>query len=92
MGHSNDPNLSAEVQYEGDPELLEIVKMWLPNALGAFGHFIGESTSPIDLDVAIKKGPRPLLLKFMPDYRWELLAGADLVKIYDPRTPPGAFT
>ena len=94
--NSNNPNLSAEVQYEGDPELLEIVKMWLPDAFGAFGHLIGESTSPIDLDAAIKKGPPAFsqynLLRFMPDYKWELLVGADLVKSYDPGIPEGAFT
>lgn len=89
---ADDPNHFADIQYEGDSDLLEIVTMWLPFAFGAFGHLIGENTSPIDLDAAIKKGLKPLLLKFMPDYKWELLIGADLVKIYDPCIPPGAFT
>ena len=89
---ADDPNDFADVQYEGDSELLEIVKMWMSSATGAFGHFIGENTSPIDLDAAIKFGPKPLLLKFMPNYKWELLVGADLVKIYDPGIPKGALT
>ena len=90
--NAEDTNDYEEVQCEGDPDLLEIVKMWLPSAIGAFGHFIGETTTPIDLDAALKKGPRPHLLKFMPDYKWELLVGADLVKSYDPGIPEGAFT
>ena len=93
---ANDPNEFADIQYEGDSALLEIIQMWLPNAFGAFGHSINDNTSPIDLDCAIKKGPpaspRYNLLRFMPYYKWELLVGADLVKIYDPGIPPGAFT
>jgi hypothetical protein len=90
--NAEDPNDYEEVQYEGDPVLLEIVQMWLPSAFGAFGHLIGKKTTPIDLDAALKKGPRRHLLRLMPDYKWELLVGADLVKNYDPCIPEGAVT
>lgn len=70
--------------------------MWLDSAYGAFGHSIGDSTSPIDLDAAIKKGPSAVwmgkMAKFLLGYRFQLLEGAELVKSYDPKIPLDTLT
>lgn len=82
---SNDSNESAKIQVEGQEEAIEMIRDLLSKSYGAFGHTITESTTPIDLDAALK-GEKFRL------FRPQCIEGAELVKRYDPGIPPGAMT
>lgn len=83
---SNSPNESAVIEYSGDYDvLLDAVKAQLPWQYGAFGHLIGSSCTPIDLDAAMRA-------LAMQEFEPEVIEGANLVQIYNPYTPPGALT
>lgn len=77
---ARDPNEYAEIEYSGDKELTDTVRSWLSSAAGAFGHLIGERTTAIDLDAALKGTEAE---RFNP----QLIEGEQLVAIYDPQTP-----
>lgn len=79
------PNQSTPIIYEGTDYAVGEVKPVLRSCYGAFGHSIGDSTSPIDLDFAMKS---PKMKQFQP----VLIEGAELVKVYDPGIPDGAVT
>jgi len=83
--NSNDPNKSAKIQIEGDEEVVAMVRDRLLSSYGAFGHLIRETTTPIDLNAALKSGNFRL---FQP----QIIEGAELVKVYDPKVPPDALT
>lgn len=82
---ANNGNHSGLIQYEGEAEAIEVLKEELPLLCGAFGHLIGDTTTPIDLDAVMHK---PDMQRFTP----ELLEGAELVERYDPGIPEGAIT
>ena len=66
--------------------------MWLKSATGAFGHLLLSETTPIDLDTALKKGPPQYLSRFMPDFKLELIEGAEILQNYSLNLPEGAVT
>lgn len=82
---SDDPNKSARIEYEGDDYLIRVIKGWLEHEYGAFGHLIGNGTTPIDLNAAMHS-------KNASAWSPEIIEGHDLVKRYDPGIPPGAMT
>lgn len=82
---SSSPNQSAEIQYQGLPATVAEIKRTLSSSYGAFGHLIGNSATPIDLDAAMKS-------ERMKPYNPKLMEGEDLVQKYDPEIPPGAIT
>lgn len=79
------PNQRAEIIYEGSDYAVGEVKPALRSCNGAFGHAIVDSTSPIDLDFAMRSDK---MQKFQPT----LTEGAELVEVYDPEIPDGAVT
>ena len=83
--NSNDGNESAMIEYDGEPDMVEMVRDRLLQSYGAFGHMIRESTTPIDLDCALKSEKFRL-------FRPQCVEGAELVERYDPGIPPGAIT
>jgi len=56
--NAKSPDQSTLIQYEGSPSVVNLLKDWLPYAYGAFGHLIGESTTPTDLKVAMLSLPK----------------------------------
>lgn len=82
---ADDGNESAMIQFEGDEGTIEIVRDRLLRSYGAFGHLMSESTTPIDLDAALRGENFRL---FKP----QCIEGAELVERYDPGIPPGAVT
>lgn len=77
------PDQSAPIQYEGSPEVVSLIKDWLPSAYGAFGHLIGERTTPIDLKVAMLKLPKG----------WTIAASmGDIPETIRANIPDGAMT
>jgi hypothetical protein len=83
--NSNDPNKSANIQIEGDEKVVALVRDRLLRSYGAFGHMIRETTTPIDLNAALKSDD-------FKEFRPQIVEGAELVGVYDPRIPPGAIT
>lgn len=82
---SDNPNKSAEIQYQGNQDGIDEIKPILESSYGAFGHLIGTVTTPIDLSAAMNS---PEIQQFKP----ELIEGDDLVKDYDPQIPEGSLT
>lgn len=76
-------NEYAAIQYSGDKDLVSSVRSWLPSETGAFGNLIGERTTAIDLDAAMKTDAAR---QFDP----ELIEGQRLVSNYDPQVPDDA--
>lgn len=77
---ADNPNEMADIAIAGDiPELFEY---WLSSQYGAFGHMIGDATTPIDLHYAIVSSGFP----------FKVLEGEKLVEKYDPDIPDGAMT
>lgn len=81
----DDGNKTGIIEYEGDADIVELLRDLLAFEYGAFGHLIGSATTPIDLDAAMKS---PALAQWQP----ELIEGAELVASYDPGIPEGAVT
>lgn len=79
------PNERANIVIAGDESLKTIISDILSRSYGAFGHTIGEVTSPIDLNSA-------LLNSAFSDFAIELMQGKELVSSYDPLVPEGAVT
>lgn len=44
-----DDQTTVPIHYEGESLAIQAVKRWLPYQGGAFGHLIGNATTPIDL-------------------------------------------
>jgi hypothetical protein len=75
-------NTSAPITYEGQGAGLEIVRLMLNNAYGAFGHlFNPEASTPTDLDYA--------LFSTFGESNVERLGPTPS---YDPGIPEGAVT
>ena len=51
---STHPHERSPIIYTGDKEAVEAVSRWLKLQPGAFGHMIGEVTSPSDLHYVMK--------------------------------------
>lgn len=87
--NSKIPNVGAKIEITtstgGDDRFIPIIRNWLQHECGAFGHIIGEATTPIDLDAAMHS-------KDALEFRPEIMAGAELVKSYNPGIPEGAVT
>lgn len=83
--NSDQPNRSALVEFEGGSVAVSQVRNWLRREYGAFGHFIGNRTTPIDLAAAMSK-PRAKI--FSP----KLVTGEELIAQLDPGLPPGAIS
>lgn len=64
------PNKYALLQFEGPPDMVPIARDWLADQTGAYGHGIGDATTPADLAAAMIKNPR---------YAPELLEGEELL-------------
>jgi hypothetical protein len=79
------PNEKAEIQYSGDKVAIALFSKWLGRQSGAFGHLIGQATSPIDLHCVLSK---PEAKQYQP----QIIEGKELVKSYDPQIPDGAIT
>lgn len=79
------PHERANIVITGDESLKIIVSDELSRSHGAFGHTIGEVTSPIDLDSALRSSA-------FSGYRIKLTQGAELVSSYDSGIPKGAVT
>lgn len=67
---SNAPHISAVIEFKGEPVEVAIARDWLADQCGAYGHGIGESTTPVGLAAALTKNPR---------YAPELLEGEELL-------------
>ena len=78
-----DPNTGAAVIVEGDPEAVEAVNLWLSGAYGAFGHLIGNYTTPIDLAAAMNK---------LPSYMEVVESSGPIPRRFDPKIPKDAVT
>lgn len=79
---TTNPNRSVEIEFS---ENVEEFKEWLSYQYGAFGHLIGDATSPIDLDYALTTPEAKQ--KYNPR-----LVGEGVVTSYDPDIPDGAVT
>jgi hypothetical protein len=79
---SNDPNASAFIKITGDDGTFAD---WLALQCGAFGHLIGESTSPIDLDYALSTADAQ---------QWQptIIEGSEMVVNYKSYLPDGAVS
>ncbi len=79
---ADDSNDAQSIRYEGDPQIVDMVRHQLSSAYGAFGHsFCPDGDTPTDLDAA-------LFSVFGPDRVERLGATPD----YDPGIPDGAMT
>lgn len=83
--NSSNPNTSAAIAFQGAPEKVERVRSRLSLCSGAFGHLIGESTTPIDLHAAMNQ---PEMQQYLP----VLVQGTELVQNYDPDIPGDSVT
>lgn len=81
--NTNYPNEKVLLIYEGDSANIGNFKQFLENACGAFGHTIGQATTPIDLHCAMLK---------QQQFQAKLIEGQNLVTKYDPEIPDGAVT
>jgi hypothetical protein len=85
-------NTAGAIQYSylGEPVLsrsrIREVSETLERCHGAFGHIIGQATSPIDLHAAMRS---PQMQKFSP----VMVEGEEFLRDgYDPKIPKGART
>lgn len=86
---SDDPNATSVIEISvsdrGDERFIPIIRDWLDNTYGAFGHFLGNPTTPIDLDAAMHGNDAKV-------FRPEITEGQELVRVYDSGIPKGAVT
>lgn len=78
-----DPNTGSAIVVKGDPEAVETVNFWLSSAYGAFGHLIGNYTTPIDLAAAMNKSP---------SYIEVVESSGPVPQKFDPKIPKDAMT
>ena len=79
--NSNDPDTPAILEFEGDRIVVATLKKQLAGMYGMYYHgTIGDATAPLDLDHALVTSK----LKF------EILEGADILKMPRQELPPGA--
>jgi hypothetical protein len=83
--NSRAPNTPHPIAYEGNPAAIALVREWLESEYGAFGHFVGDATTPIDLAVAMAHDrAKP----FAP----KLLRGEELIQPVELDLPDDAVT
>lgn len=75
---TQNPNERSLLVFLGTDKAVRQCQEWLSEQTGAFGHLIGETTSAIDLDAALKN---------QNDYRWRLSEGSENIKQYDSGLP-----
>ncbi|MEH1789643.1 MAG: hypothetical protein V7L23_29835 [Nostoc sp.] len=78
-------NEKSKIIYEGDLDSIAVIRNFLETSYGAFGHIIGDATTPIDLHYAFSS-------KQAQQFQPKLLEGEDLVKSYNPEIPDNAVT
>lgn len=81
------PNQRSKIVCKGEDGPVKTLQESLSFNFGAFGHRIGDVTSPIDLDVALKT-----LEKNKQIFNLKILKGSELVSVYDPELPNGSNT
>ena len=78
---SNDPDVSEVIEFEGDdPATVETIQDQVERMYGMYGHQISDATTPLDLNAALAKSI----------YEYEILEGADILKMPRQKLPPGA--
>jgi len=82
---SAEPNKYAPIQFAGDESAVRRVRDRLLTQYGAFGHALEETTTPIDLDAAMKS-------EGMAEFSPQIVEGAEMVQVYDPGIPEVAVT
>lgn len=55
---TNDPNSFVPIEFEGESGAVAEIREWLYYQTGAFGHLIGEKTSPMDLQSAMARATK----------------------------------
>lgn len=50
------PNRISPIAYDGSPRAILTIKRWLHYEVGAYGHPIGDWTTPVDLKAAMASG------------------------------------
>lgn len=80
----DNPNERTPILYQGDRKSVEEIRDWLKFEPGAFGHLIGEITTPVDLHYVMTSSPEAA------QYTPVLTIGADLVTSYLTNIPPDA--
>lgn len=80
---TDNPNETVDLEFSGQEDKVTLIKNWLSNQYGAFGHLIDDTTNPIDLDAA---------LIGQSEYKAEMLEGENVIAEYNPRIPESANT
>lgn len=79
----DDPNKYGKLIYDDYLVFGWEFNNFISESYGAFGHILNpKSITPIDLHAALVKG----------NYKFEILEGEDMIKVYDPKIPDGAMT
>ncbi len=79
---SNNPDTAAVLKFEGDdPATVETITKQVGRMYGMYGHQISDATTPLDLDAALSEATWIV---------WEILEGADILKMPRQKLPPGA--
>ncbi len=79
------PDEKVRIRYSGDRDAIAVVKDWLEDASGLYGHLIGTRTTPVDLDAAMRSDDAA---GFSPS----LVEGAEVLVGYSLKIPKGAQT
>lgn len=69
---SEQPNKVSPLVLEGEPRAVMALKRWLHKETGAYGHTLGDWTTPLDLETALRK---PSAAKFAPELVERVLGG-----------------
>lgn len=83
---SDDQNVAATPEFEGEEYAIAEVQAWLRQQSGAYGHVITEEITPTDLAFALST------LDAVERYQPEILEGEDLVNEFDPNISEDSFT
>lgn len=79
---SESPDLAAPIQYSGDGELIDLIRLLIEKQYGIFGHQIGSATTPVDLNHVML---HPSISRFQP----QIVDGAEMVRRYKTNIPEG---
>jgi len=85
--NSDNPDKTAPIVVEGDDQAVAAIWDVLPHCSGMFGHGVGRSTSPIDLNAAmLYRGYG--MAAFTP----RLIEGAEILEGWTHNIPDGAVS
>lgn len=79
--NANSPNERGLIIYEGNSSSVSNFKTFIEKSYGAFGHIIGQATTPIDLHYAMSN---------QQQFKAILIEGE--ITSYDPEIPDGSIT